>query len=345
MVGGDPDVLVEVERGELRPVDPGLLPQRRQELVLRGRGGEDDGGPARRARGGRGWPRPPRGPRRAPSWAGSGRPPRAGGRRRGPARPCAPSRAARAARRRPSARKCGSATSGLLDLRVPALLPLEGDPARRRPPPCSQSSDAGGREVAAAGQGRRPRDLPVRRAPRVLEVDVAQEGPERRRRPSSGSSPNSEKALAGSHTAPSPSLPASSRRERVAAAGREVAVRLEPDLDAACRGGGRAGRRGTRRSSRASRRDRRPAARGRRTRGCPGAPRRAATSAVRSASSTARRRAAGSGLWKKERVSTQGTARPASARRASVSRRPAPVSSGRAQSASSPSTKRSSTPS
>ena len=36
--------------------------------------------------------------------------------------------------------------------------------------------------------------------------------------PASGSSPNSEKALAGSHTAPSPSLPASSRRERVAAA-------------------------------------------------------------------------------------------------------------------------------
>ena len=46
VVGGDPDVLVEVEGSELRPVDPGLLPQRGQELVLRGCGGEDDGGPA-----------------------------------------------------------------------------------------------------------------------------------------------------------------------------------------------------------------------------------------------------------------------------------------------------------
>ena len=101
----------------------------------------------------------------------------------------------------------------------------------------------------------------------------------------------------------------------------------------------------TPRSRRGSRRGPPPAARGRRRRGCrapPGGPR---PRAVRSASSTAWRRAAGSGEWKNERVSTQGTARPASARRASVSRRPEPVSSGRAQSASSPSTKRSSTPS
>ena len=77
----------------------------------------------------------------------------------------------------------------------------------------------------------------------------------------------------------------------------------------------------------------------------PAAPRRAASSSARSASARAASRAAGSGWWKNDRVSTQETARPPSRRRARVSARPDPVSSGRAHSASSPSRKRSSTPS
>ena len=44
MIGADADVLVEVEGRELRPVDPGRLPELREELVLRRRRGEDHGG-------------------------------------------------------------------------------------------------------------------------------------------------------------------------------------------------------------------------------------------------------------------------------------------------------------
>ena len=173
----------------------------------------------------------------------------------------------------------------LLDLRVPALLPLEGDPAvvARRGQPLE---DASGREVAAAGQDRGPGDLPVRRAPRVLEVDVAQEGPERRRAglgllaelgEGVGRVPHRAEPLAPRLLQEGAGRGARSRSRR--------ASRARPRRR--CRGGGRAGRRGPRRSSPASRRDRRPAARGRRRRGCrapPGARRR---SAVRSASSTA----------------------------------------------------------
>ena len=343
VVGGDADVLVEVERGELRPVDPGLLPQRGQELVLRGSGGEDDGGPAvarqevadRLGHGAR-RREAHHGPAREDldAQATAGEDPRARALRGTP-----PPELVRG-----PAEEVRQGHLRVLDLGVPALLPLEGDPAvaARRVQPVEH---ARGREVAAAGQDRGPRDLPVGRAPLVLEVDVAQEGAERR---GAGLGLLAElgEGVGGVPDRAEPLAPRLLQERAGRGGGREVAVRLEPDLDAGAAEAVAQVGRAPRRSSPASRRDRRPAARGRRRRGCRGAPRRAATSAVALRLLDAPcRRAAGSGLWKKERVSTQGTARPASARRASVSRRPEPVSSGRAQSASSPSRKRSSTPS
>ena len=155
----------------------------------------------------------------------------------------------------------------LLDLRVPALLPLEGDPAvvaRALEP----REDARGREVARPGRTGGHGILPSAGRRSSLRWTWRRSGP-RAETPASGSSPNSEKAFAGSHTTPRPlasrlleDASASRRRSRSRRASRARPRRR-------CRGRGRAARRATRRSSRASTRGRRPAARDRRRRECP----------------------------------------------------------------------------
>ena len=230
MVGGDADVLVEVEGGELRPVDPGLLPERGQELVLRGRGGEDDGGPAVARQEVPDGARPPRERPLGPSWDGSGRPRRAGGRS---PRTRAPGRSAAERPRRWSAaqpRKCGSATSGSSISGCQRFSHSKetqrGGAVRREP-----VQHARGREVAAAGQDRGPGDLAVWRAPHVLEVDVAQEGAERGRA-GFGLLAELREGVGGVPHRAEPVAPRLLEQGAGRGGGREVAVRLEPDLDA-----------------------------------------------------------------------------------------------------------------
>ena len=127
-------------------------------------------------------------------------------------------------------RKCGQGHLRVLDLGVPALLPLEGDPAvgaRPRQP----VEDASGREVAAAGQDRGPGDLPVRRAPHVLEVDVAQEGAEGGGA-GLGLLPELREGVGRVPHRAEPLAPRLLQEGAGRGGGREVAVRLEPDLDA-----------------------------------------------------------------------------------------------------------------
>ena len=173
MVGRDPDVLVEVERRDLRPVDVGRLAQRGEELVLRRRGREDHAGRpvagderADRVRDDRRRGRSHRRPVRVDLHAQAAGGEDAGARRRRVA--------SRAQLTRRPADEVGQCHLRLVDLRVPALLPLERHPAvvaRTREP----REDASPREVARAGEDGRPRHPPVARPSHVLQMDVAHE--------------------------------------------------------------------------------------------------------------------------------------------------------------------------
>ncbi len=119
---------------------------------------------------------------------------------------------------------------GLLDRRVPALLPLVGDEAVVAGPP-QQLERAAGREVAGPGEHRRPRDAAVGRASLVLQVHVAHEAAERREArlrlfPELGEGVGRVPDDADPLRAGLLDERARGRRRR------EVAVRLEPDLDA-----------------------------------------------------------------------------------------------------------------
>ena len=342
VLGADSDVLVEVEGRELRPVDPGRLPQLGEELVLRRRRGEDDRGspvapdqPADLSRDDARRGRAHRGPVRVhldphPSHAEGAR--------------------ARVAADRSAAQLVARPTSGTAAARPPAPRSrgASASPTRRRP--SARSSPAAGARASAPPGSRRSRS-----APAATE----------RGRPASGARPSGARDARARRASRNPPPAARrTRRRRWPRPRRRRSRRCRPPRRAharprrsrsrrgsrarprrRCRAGGRGGSRAPRRSTRAWTRGRRRAARGRRRRGCPRRRARRRCAAVRAASSTAVRRAAASGLWKNERVSTQGTASPASARRARVSTRPAPTSSGRSQSASSFSRKRSSTPS
>ena len=330
----------------------GVRAQRGQELVLRRRGGEDRRRAARRAstssrrcaatcrgrgaahrRRDRGGPRPPAGRGRARARPSAGAP---GGRR--------------AQRRRRPADEVRQRHLRLLDRRVPALLPLERDPAVVAARACSTDEHPLGRELAAAGQRAAPRRPARRRRPAahdVLHVDVA-DARRRGRRALPPASLRASNAFAGSHTTP-------------------TAAR-------AARGPGRAACRARARSRRATRARPRPRA------AAPPRPAAASASAIQRARSTsrscpactrspntrmpgapsarrqlqrprglverARRAPAPGGSWKNDRVSTQETASAGVAQAAPASRAGRRrVSSGRAHSASSPSRKRSSTPS
>ena len=235
---------------------------------------------------------------------------------------------------------------GLLDRRVPALLPLEGDQARRsRPAAAARACAPAGKSpvpVSTGGHG----DAAVGRASLVLQVHVAHERAERREARLRLLAELGE----GVGRVPDDADPVAAGLLDERARGRrrrEVAVRLEPDLDAACRAGGRAACRAPPRSS--SRVDARSApgcTRSPKTR-MPDAPSSAASSPVRAASSTARPpRGRVRAVEEASACRRRERARPASASRAPrLARGPRPTSSGRAQSASSFSRKRSSTPS
>ena len=248
-----------------------VLAQRREELVLRGGRGEDDGGVAvaldETLHVGRDQP------------GGGARPPRAG--------PCGPPRQAgrdgwsagtwtsaprRGRGRTPSATKCGRATSGSSISGCQRLLPFEGDEAlvagRRE-----EGHHPLGRELAPPRQHRRPRQrLRGRRRPlHVLHVDVPHcvaqgagallglfaELRERVRGVPDGPQARAARALEDASAWPRPSR---SRR----------ASRARPRPRPARRD--RGAPRAIRRPSRASTRGRLPSARDRRTRGCPGRP-------------------------------------------------------------------------
>ena len=295
MVGADAHVLVEVERGELRPVDPGRLAQLREELVLRGSRGEDHGGPAVAAQ------EPPDlvGRRRAAAAAPStGRFGWTSTRMRPTPRTRAP---ACARRRRPLAQLVARPSRGSAAARPPAPRSRGASASPTRTRPSGRSSRAAASRARAPPGSRRARAAPAATGRgRRHGACASFRWTWRTKRAERGEARLGLLAELGVGVGrvPDDADPVAPRFLDEGARGgrgREVAVRLEPDLDAAAPQPVAQRRERLDDPVRASRRDPRPAARGRRRHGCPRAPSSAATSAVRTASSTAVRRARGVG--------------------------------------------------